>query len=81
MATMWEVPKTYLLSNEQMNYNIDPSSILLFWAVKDANTSPSPPKKEGTEATISTFLHNKSALKTPFAHGPAPTVTVFRNRN
>lgn len=81
MATTWKAPKTYLVNSEQTNYNIDPSSILLFWGVMDANTSPSPPKKEGTGATISTFLHNKSALKKPFAHESASTVTVFWDRN
>lgn len=27
MATMWETPKTYLFSNEQVNFTVDPSSL------------------------------------------------------
>lgn len=65
MATMQEASKTYLLNNQQMNHTIDPSSILLFWGVKDTNIPPSPPKKEGTGPTISTFSLYKSAFKTP----------------
>lgn len=81
MATTWEEPKTYLLNNEHTNYTIDPPSILLFLGVKGANMLPSHPKKEGAGAIFSTFFHNKSALKTPFAHGSAPTVLVCRGRN
>lgn len=81
MATAWEEPKTYLLNNEHTNYTIEPPSILLFPGVKGANMLPSHPKKEGAGAIISTFFHNKSAFKTPFAHGSAPAVLVCRGRN